>query len=51
MIEEIQTQELNEIDGGFWQVLGIGVTAYMGLLKKIEDNPQDYTWTMDWYYS
>ena len=51
MIEEIQIHELNEIDGGYWQVLGIGVGVYRDLLKKIEENPQDYTWTMDWYYS
>ena len=40
--------ELLEVNGG-----GIGellYKMYADTLNKIEQNPQDYTWTMDWYY-
>ena len=36
------------VSGGMWGSL---IGAYAGLLNKIEQNPNDYTWTMDWYYS
>lgn len=39
------------IEGGNPLVLaGMAIGAYVGLLDKMEKNPQDYTWTMDWYY-
>jgi hypothetical protein len=42
--------DLMEIQGGIAGLLGAALTAYMGFLNKVEQNPQDYTWTMDWYY-
>lgn len=43
--------ELENVEGGIWQGIAVGVVAYKALLDKIEANPGDYTWTMDWYYS
>lgn len=40
--------EAVQIEGG--NFLAFALAAYAGLLDKIEKNPQDYTWTMDWYY-
>ena len=37
-----------DVEGGNPWLPVIG--AYQMLLNKIESNPQDYTWTMDWYY-
>ena len=43
--------ELEVIVGGNpVALIGIAAVAYMGLLTKIENNPDQYTWTMDWYY-
>ena len=39
--------ELMDVEGGFvWPL----IQAYKELLIKIEQNPQEYTWLMDWYY-
>lgn len=44
--------ELAQIEGGNpLALIGIAVGSYVGLLDKMEKNPQDYTWMMDWYYS
>jgi hypothetical protein len=43
--------ELEQVEGGIWQLAPIGFAAYKTLLDKIEANPDAYTWTMDWYYS
>jgi hypothetical protein len=40
--------EMSEIEGGAIWLPGIGV--YQAFLTKVENNPQDYTWMMDWYY-
>lgn len=40
--------QLTEIAGGIgW---GWAILPYAGLLRRIEANPEHYTWTMDWYY-
>jgi hypothetical protein len=41
--------EMTEIEGGNGLII-LGLQAYKELLGKIEQNPGDYTWTMDWYY-
>jgi len=44
--------ELSDITGGNpFAGIAIAVGAYMKLLDTVERNPDDYTWTMDWYYS
>lgn len=44
--------EMAGIEGGNPLVLGgMALGAYMKTLDKIEENPNDYTWLMDWYYS
>jgi len=40
--------EMSGIEGGSAIPL-IGV--YMAFLEKVEKNPGDYTWMMDWYYA
>ena len=45
MIKDIPMNELAEVEGGFL------LDAYLALLDKIEKNPDDYTFLMDWYYS
>lgn len=47
----LSEEELDHTHGGAWPAIGIAVGAYMGLLSKIESNPEAYTWTMDWYYN
>lgn len=43
--------EMFDVTGGVsGGLIGAGLTAYIGLLNKMEQNPQDYTWLMDWYY-
>jgi hypothetical protein len=43
--------ELTETTGGNpFAILGIAVGTFTALVKKIEDNPDDYTFLMDWYY-
>jgi hypothetical protein len=43
--------ELRQIDGGIIQYFGAFLSTYVAFLREVEANPQDYTWTMDWYYS
>lgn len=44
--------EATLIEGGNPLILvGFALGAYYGVLDKMEKNPQDYTWTMDWYYN
>ncbi len=45
----LNENELSEVNGGGVGVSFIGV--YLAFLDKVEKNPNDYTWTMDWYYS
>ncbi len=47
----LNVTELSEIEGGNPILYGWAITAYMNTLNKIEQNPQDYTWLMDWYYA
>jgi hypothetical protein len=43
--------QLAEIEGGNPLALaGMAVGSYVGLLQKMENNPQEYTFLMDWYY-
>lgn len=42
--------ELATVEGGNPILIGWGITVYMNTLNKIEQNPQEYTWLMDWYY-
>lgn len=51
-METMTEVDLSDIDGGNpFAGIAVAVGAYMGLLDKIEKNPQDYTFLMDWYYS
>ncbi len=44
-------EDLAEITGGNpFAGIAIAATAYVTLLNKIEQYPQDYTFLMDWYY-
>lgn len=43
--------ELAQVDGGMIPLFAMLIGAYTGLLDKIEKNPEQYTWMMDWYYS
>jgi len=44
--------EMAEIEGGNpFAGIAIAAIAYTNLLNKIEDNPDDYTFLMDWYYN
>lgn len=45
---ELNLDEAAHVSGG--NPIAISVSLYLALLKKIEDNPSDYTWMMDWYY-
>jgi hypothetical protein len=45
----LNESEMSEINGGGVGIPFIGV--YMAFLDKVEKNPQDYTWMMDWYYA
>lgn len=44
---------MTEIEGGnpLLVVAGMAIGAYMKLVDKVEENPNEYTWLMDWYYS
>ena len=42
--------QLSEIEGGNVLLFGWAIVAYRDTLNKIEQNPQDYAWMMDWYY-
>ena len=47
----LEDGQLAEIEGGNpFAGIAIAATAYVTLLSKIESNPQDYTFLMDWYY-
>jgi hypothetical protein len=51
IVEAMPAEELAEITGGNpFAGIAIAATAYVTLLTKIEQNPQDYTFLMDWYY-
>lgn len=43
--------ELTQIDGGIWPGIVAAAMLAREVIKEIENNPQDYTWTMDWYYN
>ena len=50
-MDAVPDVELAEINGGNpFAGIAIAATAYVTLLTKIEQNPQDYTFLMDWYY-
>lgn len=51
-MEMMTDAELTGIDGGNpFAAAAVAISTYMALLDKIEKNPQDYTFLMDWYYS
>lgn len=43
--------ELGQVGGGSMPLWSLLVGSYKDLLDKIERNPEQYTWMMDWYYS
>lgn len=45
----LDEHQLAEVEGG--NPLLLGFAAYAALLEKIEKNPSDYTFLMDWYYN
>ncbi len=48
----LSEHEMVDIEGGNPLVLaGMAIGGYMKLVDKIEENPNDYTWLMDWYYN
>ena len=50
-LDVLSDAELAETTGGNPLILvGVVVGAWTALVKKIEDNPDDYTFLMDWYY-
>lgn len=50
-MEYINEKEMASIAGGNPLVLaGMFITSYSQLLNKMENNPEDYTFLMDWYY-
>jgi hypothetical protein len=47
----LDEHEMTGIEGGNpFAGVAIAAIAYTNLLTKIEDNPDDYTFLMDWYY-
>ena len=50
-MEQISNRDMESITGGNPLVLaGMFITSYTQVLNKIENNPEDYTFLMDWYY-
>jgi hypothetical protein len=50
-LDVLSDAELAETNGGNPLVLiPTIVAAWQSLLNKIEQNPEDYTFLMDWYY-
>ncbi len=50
-LDVLSDAELAETDGGNpVAFFGIAVAAWTNLVNKIEHNPDDYTFLMDWYY-
>ncbi len=48
----LDEHEMTGIEGGNpFAGVAIAAIAYTNLLTKIEDNPDDYTFLMDWYYN
>ena len=46
----LNESELTGIEGGNPLLIGWAIVAYRDTLNKIEQNPDSYTWMMDWYY-
>lgn len=45
---ELTFDQAAEVSGG--NIFALAISAYAALLDKIEANPDDYSWLMDWYY-
>jgi len=50
IMNTLNAVEMEEVEGGNALLVGWAIVAYRDTLNKIEQNPQSYTWLMDWYY-